>query len=105
MPDQPSAKSLIGSILLTRIVQVPLFIAALLAIYTEGSTAYLNTQKAIEARAVAVNAVLLQQLEGELAEQKARTELEVARNASERQRAEADKSEAEALKAQADATI
>ncbi len=103
MPGQPSAKSVIGSILLTRIVQVPLFIGALLAIYTEGATAYLNTQKAIEAKAVADNAVLKQKSEGGLAEQKARTELETARNATARQSAETDKSEAEALKAQADA--
>ncbi len=103
MADPQPAASSLAVLLTTRIVQITAIIAALLVIYIEGATAYLNTQKAIEAMAVADNAALRQKSEGELAEQKARTELEAARNAAERQLAEADKAEAEANKAEAEA--
>ena len=104
MSDQPSTSSALSAFFGLRIVQVTAILAAVIGIYAEGATAYLNTQKAIEAKATADNAMLLKTSEGELAEQKARSELEVARNAAVRQRAEADKSEAEADKAEADAT-
>jgi len=76
--------------------------AALFIIYLEAATAYLNTQKALEAKAVAANALLRQNAEGVLAEQRARTQLEIARNAAERQKAEAEKAEAEALKSESE---
>jgi hypothetical protein len=99
-PENPAFVSLLAG----RIAKITVIIAALFAIYTEGAGAYLNTQKAFEAKAVADNALLRQQSEGEIAEQKARTELETARNAAERQKAEAEKAEADAVKAEADAT-
>ncbi len=104
MSDQQPAPSSIVTLFTKRLVQTAGLIAALFVIYTEGATAYLNTQKALEAKAVAGNALLRQKSEGELAEQKARTELEVARNAAERQKAEAAKAEADALKSEAEAT-
>jgi len=103
MTEQTSPITPVAAIFRSRIVQVAAAIAALLAIYVEGAAAFINTQKAIEAKAVADNAVLKQAAEGALAEQQARTALETARNAAERQRAEADKAEAEAIKAEADA--
>ncbi len=101
MPDQqqPSLVALLGK----RLVQIAAIGAAAFVIYTEGATAYLNTQEAIRVRAVTVNAALRQESEAELAEQQARTQLETARNAAERQLAEADKAEAEAKKAEAEA--
>jgi hypothetical protein len=102
--DQSVTSSALSAFFGLRIVQITAVLAAAIAIYSEGATAYLNTQKAIEAKATADNAMLLKKSEGELAEQKASSELEVARNAAVRQRAEADKAEAEVDKAEADAT-
>ncbi len=101
MPDQPqpSLAALYGK----RIVQLTALLGALFVIYTEGATAYLNTQEAMRVRAVTVNAALRQESEAELAERQARTQLETARNAAERQLAEADKAEADAQKAEAEA--
>ena len=103
MADTEAPAFSIAVLFHTRIVRSLALIAALLAIYVEGATAFVNTQNALQAKAVADNAWLKQKSEGELAEQQARTALEVARNAAERQRAEADKAEAEANKAEAEA--
>jgi len=100
---EPTARSLIGSIALTRMLQIPLLVAALLAVYVEGTSAFVNTEEAIKAKAVADNATLKQKSEGEVAEQTAATALQVARNAAERQKAEAEKAEADAQKAVAEA--
>jgi Spy/CpxP family protein refolding chaperone len=86
-----------------RFVRALTIFAALFIIYIEGATAFLNTQKALEAKAVAANALLRQNAEGVVAEQRAKTQLEIARNAAERQKAEAEKAEAEALKAESEA--
>jgi len=102
--DQPPTSSALSAFFGLRIVQITAVVAATIAIYSEGATAYLNTEKAIEAKATADNAQLRKKSEGELAEQKASSELEVARNAAVRQRSEADKAEADADKAEADAT-
>ncbi len=103
MAGQPASQSSLVIHLAKRIAQTAAVLGALSVIYLEGATAYLNTQKAIEAKAVADNAVLRQQSEGVLAEQKARTDLEIAKNAAERQKGEADKAEADAARAEADA--
>ena len=86
-----------------RIVKTVAIIAALFTIYTEGATAYVNTEEAIKAKAGADNAALRQKAEAEAAEQQARTQLEAARNSAERLKGEADKAEAEAKKAEFDA--
>jgi len=86
-----------------RIVKGIAIIAALFTIYTEGATAYLNTEEAIKTKAAAANAASRQGGEARQAEQQARTQLEVARNAVERLKGEADKAEADARKAQSDA--
>ena len=86
-----------------RIVKSVAIIAALFTIYTEGATAYVNTEEAIKAKAGADNAALRQKAEAEKAEQEARAQLETARNAAERLKGEADKAEAEAKKAEFDA--
>ena len=104
MSDQSFTSSALSAFFGLRIVQITAVLAAAIAIYSEGATAYLNTQKVIEAKATADNAMLRKKSEGEFAEQKASGELEVARNDAVRQRAEADKAEAEADKAEADAT-
>ena len=80
-------------------------VAAVFILYTEGANAFLNTQDAIKAKAVADNAAVRQKGEAVQAEQQARTQLEIARNAAERQSADADKAEAEARKAEAQAII
>lgn len=98
MPVQLSFSSLPGR----RFVRVLIGAAALFIIYIEAATAYLNTQKALEAKAVAANALLRQTAEGVLPEQRARIQLEIARNAAERQKAEAEKAEAEALKSESE---
>ncbi len=103
MADQPSAPSSVLALFTKRIVQTAGLIAALFVIYTEGATAYLNTQEALRVKAVTGNAALRQQGEAEIAEQQARTQLETARNSAERQKAEADKAEADAQKAEAEA--
>ena len=54
-----SLASFIGN----RLVKIAVLIAVPVIIYTEGATAYLNTQKAIEAKAVAANALLRQKSE------------------------------------------
>ena len=77
--------------------------AAIFTIYTEGASAWLNTQEALRVKSVTDNAALRQKSEAEIAEQQARTQLEVARNSTERLKAEADKAEADALKAEAEA--
>jgi hypothetical protein len=86
-----------------RIVKAVAILAAIFTVYTEGATAYLNTQEALRVKAVTDNAAVRQKSEAEIAEQQARTQLETARNAAERQKAEADKAEADAPKAEADA--
>jgi hypothetical protein len=102
--NEPPTAFGLSSLVVTRLIQILLFVAALLAIYIEGTTAYVNTQKVIEARAAADNAAVKQKSEAELAEQSTRTALETARNAAERQSAEADQAEEEAKKAESDAT-
>ena len=101
MPDQPqpSLAALYGK----RIVQITALLGAIFIIYTEGANAYLNTQEALRVKAVTDNAALRQLGEAQIAEQKARTQLEIARNAAERQKAEAEKAEADAQKAEAEA--
>ena len=99
MSVQLSFSSLLGR----RFVRALTILAALFIIYIEGATAYFNTQKALEAKAVASDAMLRQSAEGVLAEQLARTQLETARNAAERQKAVAEKAEADALKAESEA--
>jgi colicin import membrane protein len=85
-----------------RFTQIAAAIAAVFVLYTQGATAFLNTQEAIKAKAVADNAAIRQKGEAVQAEQQARTQLEIARNAAERQSADADKAEAEAKKAEAE---
>jgi hypothetical protein len=102
--DQSFTSSALSAFFGLRLVQITAVLAAVIGIYAEGATAYLNTQKVIETKAIADNAMLRKKSEGEFAEQKAHSELEIARNAAVRQRAEADKAEAEADKAEADAT-
>ncbi len=100
----PTAQSVsIVALLGTRIVTFVAVLAALFTIYTEGATAWLNTQEALRVKSVTDNAALRQKSEAEIAEQQARTQVEVARNSAERLKAEADKAEADALKAEADA--
>ena len=103
MADRQTAQSSTIALLAKRLAQTAGIAAALFTIYTEGATAYLNTQEAFRVKAVTVNAALRQKSEAEIAEQQARTQLETARNAAERQLAEADKAEAEAKKAEAEA--
>ncbi len=103
MPDQQPAPSSIVTLFTKRLVQTAGLIAALFVVYTEGATAYLNTQEAFRVKAVTDNAAVRQKSEAEIAEQQARTQLETARNAAERQKAEADKAEADAQKAEAEA--
>jgi hypothetical protein len=104
MPDQhqPAQPSLV-ILLALRTAQIAAVVAALFVIYTEGATAFLNTQEALRVKAVTDNAAVRQKGEAEIAEQQARTQLETARNAAERQKAEADKAEADAQKAEAEA--
>ncbi len=87
----------------TRLAKAVAILGAIFTIYTEGATAFMNTQEAIRVKSVTDNAALRQKSEAEIAEQQARTQLEVARNSTERLKAEADKAEADALKAEADA--
>jgi hypothetical protein len=103
MPDRERRAFSFAALLHNRIIRTFAVIAALLAIYVEGATAFVNTQQALQAKAVADNAVLRQKSEGELAAQQAKTALEIARNAAERQHAEADKAEADANKLEAEA--
>jgi hypothetical protein len=86
-----------------RLAQLVAIITALFTVYTEGATAYRSTEEAIQIKAAAENAALRQKAEAELAEQKARVQLEDARNSAERLKGEADKAEAEAKKAEFDA--
>ena len=86
-----------------RIVKGIAIIAAVFTIYTEGATGYLKTEEAIQAKAAAANAAVKQGGEARQAEQQARTQLEIARNAVERLKGEADKADADARKAQSDA--
>jgi len=86
-----------------RFIQAAAGIAGLFILYTEAATAYLNTQSFIQAKAVADNALLRQNSEALLADQQAKAQLQVARNAAERQKAEAEKAEADALKLEAEA--
>lgn len=77
-----------------------------LELFNHGAiSAYITTQKGIETRAVAENAALRQKAETELAEQKAITEGEIARNAGRKQRADARKTTADAERAEAEAVI
>ena len=103
MPGQERKSYSVAALLHNRIIRILAILAAVTALYIEGATAFVNTQKAIEAKAVADNAVLKQKSEGELAAQQAKTALETARNAAERQRAEANKAEADANKIGAEA--
>ena len=91
------------ALLSNRIVKAVAIMAAIITIYTEGATAYLNTEEAIKAKAAADNAASRQGGEARQAEQQARTQLEIARNSAERLKGEADKAEADARKAQSDA--
>ena len=86
-----------------RLIKAVAIIAAVFTLYNAGATAYLNTEEAIKAKAAADNAKLRQLSEAQQIEQQARTQLEVARNATERLNAEADKAEADAKKAESDA--
>jgi hypothetical protein len=86
-----------------RILKAVALLAAIVTVYSEGATAFLNTQEALRVKFVTDNAALRQKSEAEIAEQQARTQLEVARNSAERLKAEADKAEADALKAEAEA--
>jgi hypothetical protein len=88
-----------------RLAQLAAAVAAVFVLYTEGATAFLNTQEAIKAKAVANNAAIRQKGEAMLAEQHARVQLEIARNAAERQSADAEKAEAEARKAESETII
>ena len=103
MADRQTAQSSTITLLAKRLAQTAGIAAALIAIYTEGATAYLNTQEAFRVEAVTDNAAVRQKSEAEIAEQQARTQLETARNSAERQRAEAEKAEAEVQKAEAEA--
>jgi hypothetical protein len=86
-----------------RLVQLAAIAGAVFVFYTEGATAFFNTQEAIKAKAAANNAAVRQKGEAEQAASQARTQLEIARNAAERQSADADKAEALARKAEAEA--
>jgi membrane protein involved in colicin uptake len=93
---------------LLRNVWVQLFVALLacLELYTHGAlTAFIATEKGIETRAVADNAVLRQKAEAELAQWKSLTETEVAQNAERKQHADAMKARADAHLADAQAAI
>ena len=103
MADRQPAQSSTITMLVKRLAQTAGIAAALFTIYTEGATAYLNTQEALRVKAVTDNAAVRQKGEAEIAEQQARTQLETARNAAERQKAEADKAEADAQKAESEA--
>jgi len=86
-----------------RAAQIMAIAAALVTLYIEGATAYLNTQEAIKAKAAADNASQRRHGEAVQAEEQARAQLEVARNAADRMKGEADKAEAEAKKAESEA--
>jgi hypothetical protein len=101
MPDQPAPS--LAELYAKRILQLAAILGALFVIYIEGATAYLNTQEAFRVKAVTDNASVRQQSEAEIAEQQARTQLQTARNAAERQKAEADKAEADAQKSESEA--
>lgn len=103
MPDQERSHFSLAALLYNRVTRILAILGALFVIYIEGATAFVGTQKAIEAKAIADNAALKQKSEGELAAQQATTALETARNAAQRQRAEAEKAEADANKAEAEA--
>jgi hypothetical protein len=107
MADQqsPSAPPAAFSLWVTRLTQFAAAVAAVFILYTEGATAFYNTQEAIKAKAAADNAAIRQKGEAKQAESQARTHLEIARNAAERQSADADKAEAEAGKTEAQAII
>jgi hypothetical protein len=50
--DQSFTSSALSAFFRLRIVQITAILAAAIAIYSEGATAYLNTQKGIEAKAI-----------------------------------------------------
>lgn len=79
---------------------------AALELFNHGAIpAYITTQKGIEAEAAAKNVALLKKAEAELAEQKAITEGEIARNAERKQYADAKKTTADAERIGAEAIV
>src|SRR5271165_2190577 len=99
-------RDLPAALLRNRWVQLFLAVFALLELYNHGAIpAFINTQKGIETRAIAENAVLRQKAEAELAEWKAITENQIAKYAERKQRAEARKATADARKAEAEQII
>ena len=101
-----SLRDLSAALLKNRWAQLFLVIFALLELYNHGAIpAFINTQKGIETRAIAENAVLRQKAEAELAEWKAITETQIARYAERKQRADARKATADARKAEAEQII
>jgi hypothetical protein len=78
-------------------------VLALFLIYLEGTTAYISTQEAIKAKAMADNAAVKQHAEAILLRGQAKVALETARNAAPRVKAEAETAEAEADKIAAEA--
>ena len=94
------------ALLRNRWAQLFLAIFALLELYNHGAIpAFINTQKGIETRAIAENAILRQKAEAELAEWKAITETQIAKYAQRKQLAEARKATADARKAEAEQII
>jgi hypothetical protein len=105
-PSSQSLRDLPAALLKNRWAQLFLAIFALLELYNHGAIpAFINTQKGIETRAIAENAVLRQKAEAELAEWKAITETQIAKYAERKQRADARKATADARKAEAEKII
>jgi hypothetical protein len=105
MTDEPEqARPSYGAFIFFRLVQASLLVALVFLTYTQATSAYVNTQKAIEAMAVANNAAVKQRGEALLLSKQATTALEMARNAAERTKAEAEALDAEGDKIRAEAT-
>jgi hypothetical protein len=108
MTEQQSGRwrDLLAALLKNRWLRLFAALFALLELYNQGAIpAYITTQKGIETQAIAGNAALRQKAEAELAEWKALTETEIARNAGRKQRADAKKATADAKRADAEAII
>lgn len=104
MPDQQPEPFIFTAIAQRFLPVLAVFIFVPL-LYLELTTAYVRTQEAIKAHAVAYNAAVKQHGEAVSLAEQAKTAVETARNAAKRNKAEAELAEAEAVKFEAEGRI
>ena len=104
MPDQPP-EPFIFTAIAQRFLPVLAVVIFVPLLYLELTTAYVNTQDAIKAHAVAYNAAVKQGGEAVSLSEQAKTAVETARNAAQRNKAEAEQAQAEAVKFEAEGRI